>query len=75
MPRGRRRKIEVPTDTRPHLELRDTAQVIERRREREERDERGENKIRGTERVWRERGRRRTRKGEKREPEQTWILM
>ena len=41
MPRGRRRKIEVPTDTQPQFELGDTAADIERRgREREERDER-----------------------------------
>ena len=39
MPRGRRRKIEVPTgDTQPQIELGDTAEDIERRRrEREER--------------------------------------
>ena len=41
MPRGRRRKIEVPTDTQPQFELGDTAEDIEgRRREKEERDER-----------------------------------
>ena len=42
MPRGRRRKIEVPTgDTQPQFELGDTDEDIERRRrEREERDER-----------------------------------
>ena len=42
MPRGRRRKIEIPTeDTQPQFELGDTAVGIERRRqEREERDER-----------------------------------
>ena len=41
MPRGRRKKIEVPTDTQPQFELGDTAEDIEtRRREREERDER-----------------------------------
>ena len=41
MPRDRRRKIEVPTDTQPQFELGDTAEDIERRRrEREERDER-----------------------------------
>ena len=44
MPRGRRRKIEVPTgDTQPQFKLGDTAEDIERRRrEREEREERGE---------------------------------
>ena len=36
MPRGRRRKIEVPTDTQPQFELGDTAEDIEMRREREE---------------------------------------
>ena len=41
MPRGRRRKIEIPRDTQPQFELRDTSADIERRRrEREERDER-----------------------------------
>ena len=41
MPRGRRRKIEVPRDTQPQFELGDTAEDTERRRrEREERDER-----------------------------------
>ena len=41
MPRGRRRNIEVPTDTQPQFQLEDTAEDIERRRrEREERDER-----------------------------------
>ena len=41
MPRGRRRKIEVPTDSQPQFELGDTAEDLEkRRREREEREER-----------------------------------
>ena len=41
MPRGRKRKIEVPTDTQPHFELGDTAEDIERRRrERVEREKR-----------------------------------
>ena len=41
MPRGRRRKIEIPTgDTQPQFEFGDTAVDIERRRDREERDER-----------------------------------
>ena len=41
MPRGIRRKAEVPTDTQPQFELGDTAEDIQRRRrEREERDER-----------------------------------
>ena len=38
MARGRRRKIEVPTVTQPQFELGDTAEDIERRREREGRD-------------------------------------
>ena len=43
MRRGRRRKIEVPTDTQPHFELGYTAEDIEwRRREREERREQEE---------------------------------
>ena len=40
MPRGRRRKIEVPRDTQPQFELGDAAADIERRRQRDERDER-----------------------------------
>ena len=41
MPSGRRRKIEVPTDTQPQFELRDTAEDMEGRgREREGREER-----------------------------------
>ena len=56
MPRGRRRKIEVPRDTQPQSELGDTVEDIERRkREREERD-RGEQDERDRERVERERG-------------------
>ena len=39
MPRDRRRKTEVPTDSQPQFELGDTAEEIERRRrEREERE-------------------------------------
>ena len=40
MLRGRRRKIEVPTDSQPQFQLGDTAEDIERRRQREEREER-----------------------------------
>ena len=40
MPRGRRRKIEVPTDTQPQFELGDTAEDIERRRRERGRGER-----------------------------------
>ena len=54
MPSGRRKKIEVPTDTQLQFELGDTAEDIERRRrEREERDEREsrEQEERGRERI------------------------
>ena len=59
MPRDRRRKIEVPTNTQPWFKLGDTAEDIERReREREERDERGESRKREKEgegkRAWKE---------------------
>ena len=57
MPSGRRRKIEVPTDTQ-QFELGDTAEDIERRsRERKERDEieRIEQEERDRERMERER--------------------
>ena len=37
MPRGRRRKIEVLTDTQPQFELGDTAEDIEREEGRERR--------------------------------------
>ena len=59
MPRGRKRKIEVPTDTQPQFELGDTAEDIERRREREEREEREriEQEERDRERMEREEGR------------------
>ena len=41
MPKGRRKKIEVPTDTQPQFELGNTAEDIERRRrEEKEREER-----------------------------------
>ena len=41
MPRHRRRKIEVPTDSQPQFELGDIAEDIERRRRgRDEREER-----------------------------------
>ena len=78
MPRGRRRKIEVPTDTQPQFELGDTAEDIERkRRDREERDERerGKSRKRGTERLWRKREGKRARKEERRECELARILM
>ena len=50
----------MPTDTQPQFELGDTAEDIERRRR---------------ERMGRERGGKRARKGERREHEQTQILM
>ena len=79
MPRGRRRKIEVPTgDTQPQFQLGDAAEDIERRgREREERDEREriEQEDRDRERRERERGGKRARKEERRECELIQILM
>ena len=75
MPRGRRRKIEVPTDTQPQLESGDIAEDIERRRrEREERDERERTEQEERDRAGVEREKR-ARKEEKRERGQTWILM
>ena len=68
MPRGRRKKIKVPTDTQPQFELGDTAEDIERRRrEREERDERErrEQEERDRERMERE-SREEEERGEKR---------
>ena len=41
MPRARRRKIEVPTDSQPQFELGDTADDIEKKKKREG-GERGE---------------------------------
>ena len=75
MPRGRRRKIEVPTrDTQPQFELGDTAEDIERRRrEREDRDER-ERREGQREDGERERGKR-GREEERRECELMRILM
>ena len=71
MPRGRRRKIEVPSDTQPQFELGDTAKDIEGRwREREERDERER-----TETGWREREEGREPGKRRKEREQTRILM
>ena len=64
MPRGRRKKIEVPTgDTQPQFELGDTAEDIERRRERDERIEQEE---RDRERRERERREESQERGEKR---------
>ena len=62
MPRGKRRKIEVPRDTQPQFELGDTAEDIERRRERE-RGERGEG---------REGGERTGGKGQREDRERGW---
>ena len=59
MPRGRRRKIVVPTgDTQPQFELGDTTEDIEKRREREVRDERERIEQAERDREWRERERR-----------------
>ena len=55
MPRGRRRKIEVPRDTQPQFELGDTAEDIERRRRERKMIGRGENRGRGKDRIERER--------------------
>ena len=69
MPRGRRRKIEVPIgDTQPRFELGDTAEDIERRRsEREERDERRRREQEERDREWVERDREESlERGEKR---------
>ena len=46
MPRARRRKIEVPTDTHPQFELGDTHEDIERRRGGGWRERRGREKSR-----------------------------
>ena len=59
MRRGRRRKIEVPTDTQPQFELGDTAEDIERRREREERTGREGQREDGEREEGREPGKRR----------------
>ena len=69
MPRGRRRKIEVPTDTQPQFELGNTAEDIKRRRrEREERNERErrEQEERDRERMLREEREDSQERGEKR---------
>ena len=56
IPRGRRRKIGVPTgDTQPQFELGDTAEEIERRRRDERERERREQEERDRERMERER--------------------
>ena len=55
MPRGRRRKIEVPTDTQPQFELGDTADDIKRRRREIEREERLERERREQDEMDRER--------------------
>ena len=58
MPRGRRRKIEVPTDTQPQFQLGDTTKDIERRRrDRVEREEREGQEQEERERERLERGR------------------
>ena len=55
MPRGRRRKIEVPRDTQPQFELGDTTEDIERRRRETEEREGQEQMERNRERIERER--------------------
>ena len=77
MPRGRRRKIEVPAGTQSQFELGDTAADTERRRrEREKKDEREriEQEERDRERMERERGKK-AQTEERRECELTRILM
>ena len=64
MPKDRRRKIEVPRETQPQLELGDTPEDTERRGEREEREKK-EQEERDRERIERERGWKRARKGQK----------
>ena len=54
MPRGRRRKIEVPTDTHTQFELGDTAEDIERRKRKREERERIEQEERDRERMKRD---------------------
>ena len=69
MPRGRRRKIKVPSETQPQFELGDTTEDIQRRRRgREERDERErrEQEGRDRERMERERKEESLERGEKR---------
>ena len=63
MPRGRKRKIEVPTDTQAQFELADTAENIKRRRMERELRGRGVSKRRGSEKGERERGEKIVRKG------------
>ena len=75
MRRGRRKKIEVPTDTQPQFELGDTAEDIERRRREGERGEREERTGREGQREDGERGGKRARKEEIRECELTQTLM
>ena len=69
MPRSRRRKIEIPTDTQPQFELGDTAEDIERGKgERQEGDEREgiEQEQRDRERIERETREESQERGEKR---------
>ena len=45
MPRGRRRKIEVPRDTQPQFEFGDAADIERRRRERRKQEKRDRERI------------------------------
>ena len=56
MPKGRRRKIEVPTDAQPQFKLGDTAEDIERKRRKTEERERRKQDGREKQRTERERG-------------------
>ena len=55
MPKGRRRKIEVPRDTQPQLEIGDIGENIERRRRERGEKERREQDERDRERIEKER--------------------
>ena len=78
MPRGRRRKIELPTDSQPKFELGDTVEDVERRRREKGEREGGEARTGGElerglkERGWKEPSRwKRLRKEQKSDLEQT----
>ena len=79
MPRGRRRRIEVHTDSQPQYELGDTAEDIEKKkRERGEEETRAgrEEEVGWKERGWKGPSRwKRLRKEQKSDLEQTQILM
>ena len=51
MPRGRKRKIEVPTDTQPQFELGDTAEDRDKEGQREDREREKERGRKGRKRA------------------------